>query len=103
MKLLELLELLELATYEVIGGRNLEIFVRLNDPLKISRIAQNQSNNSLLREIVRRHKEAQSIMAAFLQKPLDTPARWDLIEDYFLGHEDVVRSALGLKDTADDS
>ena len=38
------------------------------------------------------------MMQAFLTKEMTSDQRWDLIEDYFLGHDDAVNAVLGLDD-----
>ena len=38
------------------------------------------------------------MMPAFLTSDLTTKQRWDLIEDYFLGHDEVVAQVLGLNE-----
>ena len=37
LKLLSVLELFGLATYEISGGKNIEIFIRVNDPVKLTK------------------------------------------------------------------
>ena len=98
-RLLAVLEIFGLAGYEVRGGQNLEIFVRINDPLKVRRLSEDRRYQNLqLKEIHRRHKDAEEMMQAFLTKEMTSDQRWDLIEDYFLGHDDVVNAVLGLGD-----
>ena len=43
-----------------------------------------------------RHKRNQELLSAFFKKEMSDDARWDLIEEYFLGNEDTVRQTLGL-------
>lgn len=46
-----------------------------------------------------RKKDAlKEMMTAFLTSDLTTKQRWDLIEDYFLGHDEVVAQVLGLNE-----
>lgn len=98
-RLLAVLEIFGLAGYEVRGGQNLEIFVRINDPLKVRRLSEDRRYQNLqLKEIHRRHKDAEEMMQAFLTKEMTSDQRWDLIEDYFLGHDDAVNAVLGLDD-----
>ena len=94
MKLLSILELFDLASYDVSGGQNTEIFVRLNDPVKLRRLSAQNYSNSILKEINRRHKYEQLLMASFFQTALSDEIRWNLIEDYFLGRDDVVETVL---------
>ena len=48
-----LLELFALATYEVVGGKNTEIFIRINDPMKIKRLSMSNYRNTILTDIER--------------------------------------------------
>ena len=99
MRLLAVLEIFRLASYEVRGGQNLEIFVRVNDPQKIRSLSEDRCYKNLqLQEIHRRHVAAENMMTAFLTKELTSKQRWDLIEDYFLGHDEVVEQALGMEE-----
>ncbi len=94
LRLLSLLELLGLASYQVQGSQNMEIFVRINDPEKAASLVGEKYTNGVLTDIRRRHKVAQDIMLNFLMRSLTSTQRWDLIENYFLGREDTVRSML---------
>lgn len=99
MRLLAVLEIFGLASYEVRGGQNLEIFVRVNDPQKIRSLSEDRRYKNLqLQEIHRRHVAAENMMTAFLTSDLTTKQRWDLIEDYFLGHDEVVAQVLELNE-----
>lgn len=99
MRLLAVLEIFGLASYEVRGGQNLEIFVRVNDPQKIRSLSEDRRyKNQQLAEIHRRHADAEEMMTAFLTSDMTTKQRWDLIEDYFLGHDEVVAQVLGLNE-----
>lgn len=95
MKLLSVLELFGLATYEVNGGKNVEIFVRINDPVKLKRLSHDKYSNNLLTDIKKRHRSAQAIMSRFLKKEFNDEQRWEIIENYFLGREDFVEQCLG--------
>lgn len=99
MRLLAVLEIFGLASYEVRGGQNLEIFVRVNDPQNIRSLSESRSyKNMQLVEIHRRHADAEEMMLSFLTKNLTSKQRWDLVEDYFLGHDEVVGKILGLEE-----
>lgn len=95
-----LLEMFNLATYEMIGGRNSQIFVRINDPLKLKRISESEKEyrNNLLSDIQERHKRAGIIMDKFMTCKLNDDERWSIIENYFLGNDEVVDSLLGICD-----
>ena len=94
-----LLELFDLATYDLVGGRNPQIFVRINDPLKLKRIADSSVayRNRILSDIEERHKRAAEIMNRFMMSKLDDNERWKIIENYFLGNDGSVDSELGIK------
>ena len=93
-----LLELFDLATYDLVGGRNPQIFVRINDPLKLKRIAESEVayRNGILTDIEARHTRAADIMNRFMMSALDDSDRWRIIENYFLGNDGIVDSELGI-------
>lgn len=98
MPLLRFLELLELANYEIRGGEKAEVFIRINDPAKIQRLAAENYSNNVLRSIRERHQHNHELLAAFFMAEMSTAERWELIEQYFLGNEDYVAEALNLYD-----
>ncbi|MDU2065037.1 MAG: helicase-related protein [Sporomusaceae bacterium] len=89
-----MLELFGLASYEIIGGKNTEIFVRVNDPLKVRRLSLKNYTNIILTEIERKQERSQKVLMEFLKKDLSNEERWDIIEDYFLGRDDIVSQIL---------
>lgn len=91
-----MLELFGLATYEVVGGKNTEIFVRINDPLKIKRLSNGVYKNGLLTEIESKKRKSQEILMQFMCSKLTDEERWDVIENYFLGNEEFVEDKLGI-------
>lgn len=96
--LAELLQALELATYEVRGGDNPEIFVRLNDPMKLKTLSTDPNySNSVLKEQNKRHDYSAHVITHFFMTPMSDEERWDLIEEYFLGNDDYVGARLGLE------
>ena len=95
MPTLRLLELLGLATYEIRGGEKAEVFIRINDPLKIERIANSgRYTNQVLQSIQNRNRNNERLLAAFFTTTMSSAARWELIEQYFLGNEALVRQTL---------
>lgn len=93
----ELLEILGLASYEAHGGDEPEIFVRLNDPVKLHQLATNDRfRNRVLREMNERHHYASEVITKFFTLELDDTERWDLIEEYFLGNDARVAQVLGI-------
>ena len=91
LKMLKLLSILDLASYETLGGDNPEIFIRLNDPRKIEKIVYRNifyTNNyvDMARE---KHNRAIKILNYFFRDIQTDEERWDFIESYFLG-EDII-------------
>lgn len=95
-----ILQLFDLASYEFIGGRNPQIFVRINDPMKLHRIAESSQGytNTILKDIEGRHKRAVQIMNHFMAGDFTNEYRWEIIEKYFLGDDDSVDAMLGLNE-----
>lgn len=84
--LLTLMEILELASYDLKGGEKAEIFLRVNDPVKLKNIAYAKDySNVVLKEIVRRHKDSMELLRRFFTTPMTNEDRWNFIENYFLG------------------
>ena len=97
MPLLRLLELLGAATYEIRGGEKAEVFIRINDPMKLEYLSNSGKYvNQVLRSIQEHHRNNERILAAFFATEMSTEKRWELIEQYFLGNEDYVRQVLNI-------
>lgn len=95
MLMASLLQIWGLATYEIIGGYNSQIFVRINDPQKLRKIAVNKRyKNNVLTDIDKRHADAGTFMSLFLGRPRDSKKDWDIIEKYFLGRDEEVERLL---------
>ena len=88
MPMLKLLEIMDLASYDLKGGENAEIFLRKNDPDKIKRLAYSGYHNEVLQEIRRKHLTSQNLMRQFFMTEMSNDRRWDFIESYFLGREE---------------
>lgn len=98
MSLLRLLEVLGLANYEIRGGEKAEVFIRINDPEKLDMLASGgKYTNTVLQAIREKHKRNEQLLSAFFSVDMDTNARWELIEQYFLGNETYVLQALSLE------
>lgn len=82
------LEMLELGTFEIKGGENPMVFIRLNDPLRIERDSNNNSyNNTLLSKTLEKHHLSNQIFDHFFLRSFSNDERWDFIEDFFLGSD----------------
>lgn len=98
MPLLRALELLGFASYELRGGEKSEVFIRINDPEKLSRMAYGNYNNRVLQDIKEKHKKNANLLSAFFLKEMSNEDRWALIEEYFLGNNDFVYNALNINE-----
>jgi ATP-dependent DNA helicase RecQ len=82
------IEILELGTFEIKGGENPMIFIRINDPIRIERDSNNSSySNSLLSKTLERHDLSNQIFDHFFLRSFTNAERWDFIEDFFLGSD----------------
>lgn len=82
------LEMLELGTFEIKGGENPMVFIRINDPLRIERDSNNNSyNNTLLSKTLERHHLSNQIFDHFFLRSFSNNERWDFVEDFFLGSD----------------
>lgn len=96
--LASMLQLFDMASYEISGGKNPAIFVRINDPLKLRRLIDSEKDyrNNVLTGIEARHKRSINIMNHFMKESFDNEIRWGVIEDYFLGKDMLVDQKLGI-------
>lgn len=100
----ELLQTLGLASYEVRGGDNPEIFVRLNDSLKVKGLSEDKDySNGVLKDLNARHEYSTKVITGFFLTPMSDEDRWDLVEEYFLGNDDYVAQRLGIAADKDHS
>lgn len=99
MSLLRFMELLGLATYEIRGGEKAEVFIRINDPEKLERLATSgKYTNGVLQSIQEHHRNNERLLTAFFASDMNDDERWELIEQYFLGNEEYVRRILHIAD-----
>ena len=82
------LEMLELGTFEIKGGENPMVFIRINDPLRIERDSNNNNyTNTLLSKTLERHHLSNQIFDHFFLRSFSNNERWDFVEDFFLGSD----------------
>ncbi len=82
------LEMLELGTFEIKGGENPMVFIRINDPLRIERDSnKNSYNNTLLSKTLERHHLSNQIFDHFFLRSFSNDERWNFVEDFFLGSD----------------
>ena len=82
------IEMLELGTFEIKGGENSMVFIRINDPNRIERDSNNSYyTNSLLSKTLERHYLSNQIFDHFFLRSFTNSERWNFIEDFFLGSD----------------
>ncbi len=92
-----LIELFGLGTYEVVGGEDPQMFVRIGNPTALKRAADDpRYKNAVLDKMNERKERAAQVMQAFFQTELTDEERWEVIEDYFLGNDQAVDYMLGI-------
>ncbi|SOC24061.1 ATP-dependent DNA helicase RecQ [Ureibacillus xyleni] len=84
---LGLLESLDLLLYEVRGGDNPEIFIRVNSKLQIEKAILNAEkyHNTILSNVYNRHQISVAMLTFLFERQVETEEFWEYIEDYFLG------------------
>ena len=86
---LKLLSIFNYITYEVSGGEEPEIFIRLNDPNKVRNIVLGNSfySNAYVTKAKQKHDRDVSVLLRFFNELNQDEERWNYIEDYFLGYD----------------
>ena len=85
---LKLMSIFGYITYEIVGGKEPEIFIRLNDPYKIKDLVmKGDYSNSYVKRAREKHDRDVKVLTKFFYEPTNDKERWDFIEDYFLGYD----------------
>lgn len=86
---LKLLSVFDYITYEVLGGSEPEIFIRLNDPNKLRSIVMGESkySNQYVKKAAQKHERDIEVLLHFFNDIETDEERWDYIENYFLGYD----------------
>ena len=87
LRLAYVLECFDLGTYELEGGDSPQLFIRINDPLKIQGLTQSYYKNEIIEDIEKRHQNSVKIMEYFFTTKMQNDTRWSFIERYFIGEE----------------
>lgn len=86
IKLAYIMEVFGLCTYEIVGGEQPQIFIRINDPLKVTRLARSRDyTNGVVAAVEQRFGLNVNLMTHFFLSAMEDEQRWQFIEDYFLG------------------
>lgn len=91
---LKLLSMFDYITYEVVGGEEPEIFIRLNDAEKVRRIVMKEIkySNSYVTKARQKHERDVKILVKFFNSLTSNEDRWNYIEQYFLGSDILAES-----------
>ncbi len=86
---LKLLSIFDYITYEVSGGEEPEIFIRLNDPDKVRGIVMGDIaySNNYVKKAREKHNRDIAVLLRFFNELQTDEERWNYIEDYFLGYD----------------
>ncbi len=87
IKILNLLAMFNLIQYDIYGGENPEIFIRINDPYRIDAIVSGKMKyeNQIVKRAKEKHERDEKIFKKFILELNGDDERWQYIEDYFLG------------------
>lgn len=88
-KILNLLAMFNIIQYDMYGGENPEIFIRINDPERIRAIAEGDItyNNMIVQKAAEKHERDGKVLKKFILELKSDQERWDYIESYFLGKD----------------
>lgn len=91
---LKLLSVFGYITYEIVGGEEPEIFIRLNDPNKVRGIVMGNIyySNNYVTKARQKHNRDVEILSRFFTELTTDEERWDYIENYFLGYDVLMRN-----------
>ncbi len=86
---LKLLSVFGYITYEIAGGEEPEIFIRLNDPSKVRGIVMGSIyySNDYVTKARQKHNRDVEILSRFFTILNSDKERWEYIENYFLGYD----------------
>ncbi len=82
----EILNCLNIASSQKVGGTEPQVFVRINNPAYLNNLVRNGNyHNKMLEDIYNKHSLSEQIFTDFFLKDMTDKQRWDFIEAYFLG------------------
>ena len=88
-RILNLLSMFNMIQYDMYGGENPEIFIRINDPERIRSIAEGdiKYNNQIVQRASEKHARDIKVLRKFILELEKDDERWEYIERYFLGKD----------------
>ena len=96
IKLVELLNSLNIANYERLSGDKPSIFVRINNPTYLNDLVRKGNyHNDILQNIYDKYEFSEWVYTYFFTQRMSNHQRWDFIEAYFLGAGRKELEALG--------
>lgn len=86
VRMVEILDMLSLASFQRLGGADPQVFVRINNPDYLRDVlSAGEYKNKMLINIYERYKFSEEIFTYFFNTDMTNQQRWDFIEEYFLG------------------
>jgi ATP-dependent DNA helicase RecQ len=85
--LAQIMELLDLAKYEIKAGDRPQYFIRVNSATGLNRVSDDSYQSKTVSNVRIRHVNSIKIMSYFFTKLNNDKERWNLVEDYFLGNK----------------
>lgn len=84
---LGIIEMMDLAVYEVKGGDHPQIYIRVGSEYQIEKVLKdpNYYTNSILDNVHERHITSVEMLKFLFENEMETSRFWDHIENYFLG------------------
>lgn len=80
------LELLDLASFQILGSKKIAFNVYVSDPVKLKNLLQTGYKNKLLSKIKLREENEIKLINKFANEYINSDKAWDFIENYFLGN-----------------
>lgn len=96
-----LLESLGGLNYQIQGGNNPEIYIRINSTLQLESMIKHPERyqNKILNSVHYRHKLSVAMLSHIFESQMPTEEFWDVIEEYFLGKipDQVIETVKNIK------
>lgn len=84
--LAEILNSLNIASTQKVGGTDPQVFVRINNPVYLNNLVRNGNyHNKMLSDIYDKYRFSERVFSYFFLTDMTDKQRWDFIEAYFLG------------------